>query len=123
MPRAVIGLGAVICVAGGYLLGVVVSADDRETTTAEVVSFDSRTSELCLRGEELSESAEEASDLEAEIEGEGSEAELCGYWMQPQSATVPASGDRFEFSLHNTDDPPDGVRTMANVLIYGAVVD
>lgn len=122
MPRAVVALGAVICIAGGYLLGVVVTADEQEASSAEVTSFDSRTSELCLRGDGLEQGVDDA-DAGIELDGEGSDAELCGYWMQSQHATVPASGDTFEFTLHTTDDPPDGVRTMANVLIYGAVVD
>lgn len=121
LPRAVVGLGAVICVAGGYLVGVAVTSGEASLASAEVASFDADTSELCLRGGAV---ADEAGDeLSDDVDGEGDDASLCGYWMQPQDARVPASGDEFQFSLHATDTPPEGERTMSNVLIYGAVVD
>lgn len=121
MPRAVVGLGAVICVAGGYLLGVVVTGDGADLATAEVVAFDADTSELCLRGGSVVDQA--GSELEDSVEGEGDDAELCGYWMQPEDAVPPATGSQFQFSLHATGVPPEGERTISNVLIYGAPVD
>ncbi|MDF9715329.1 hypothetical protein INN71_10060 [Nocardioides sp. ChNu-153] len=118
MPKPVVWLGAVLCVAGGYLLGVVVTAEDPEVGTAEVVSFAPSSSELCLRGEALVDT--EAAD---DVEGDGEDAELCGQWMRPPDAGDPAEGTTFRFWVQVTDDPPSGERGSANVLIYGDVVD
>ncbi|MDT9592561.1 hypothetical protein RDV89_05765 [Nocardioides zeae] len=129
LPRPVVGLGAVICVAGGYLLGVVVTADEPDTFTAEVASFAADANTLCLQGEDVSEAtdaldgASEGEDVADEVDGEGEAAELCGYWMRPADAPAPAQGDAFEFSLGSSDTPPAGEASAANVLIYGTVVD
>ncbi|HEY1134111.1 MAG TPA: hypothetical protein VGE77_06000 [Nocardioides sp.] len=119
LPRSVIAVGAVICVGGGFLLGVVVTSEPSDLARAEVVSFEPSASELCLRGADLE-------DLDGgipDVRGSGEDAELCGYWMQPEDAGTPRAGDAFELTVHVTDDPPSGQRGSANVLIYGSLLD
>ncbi|GAB3087452.1 hypothetical protein [Nocardioides zeae] len=120
LPRSVVAVGALVCVGGGYLLGVVVTAEPSELARAEVVSFAPGTNELCLRGSDLVDLPGAAGD---DVRGEGDDAELCGYWMRPENAGTPRPGDAFELTVRLTDDPPSGVRGSANVLIYGDLVD
>ena len=111
LPRPVVALGGVICLAVGYLLGVVVTADDPEVRTAEVVSFDRSGSTLCLGGDAVADS---------ELAEDG---EVCGRWMRPPTAEDPPTGAAFEFVLHSTAGDPADADGSANVLIYGDVVD
>lgn len=111
LPRPVVALGGVICLAVGYLLGVVVTADDPELRTAEVASFERSGSTLCLTGDAVAEN-----DL-------AEDGEVCGRWMRPPTAQDPATGAEFEFVLHSTDGDPADADGSANVLIYGDVVD
>ncbi len=120
LPRSVVAVGALVCVGGGYLLGVVVTSEPSELARAEVVSFATGTNELCLRGGDLADLPGAAGD---DVRGDGDDAELCGYWMRPEDASTPRAGDAFELTVQLTDDPPSGDRGSANVLIYGDLVD
>ncbi|MDQ1103872.1 hypothetical protein QE364_001145 [Nocardioides zeae] len=120
LPRSVVAVGALVCVGGGYLLGVVVTSGPTDLVRAEVASFDAGTNELCLRGGDLADLPGAAGE---DVRGEGDDAELCGYWMRPEDAATPRAGDAFEVTVRLTDDPPSGDRGSANVLIYGDLVD
>jgi hypothetical protein len=106
LPAPVAIAGAVLCVLGGYLVGVVAGPDTTSRTTAEVVSYDPVGHELCLTGEAVA-------DLPQTDDGE-----LCGTWRSSQRNPRPRQGDEFRFVVM-TREGEGSVSTF----IYGDVVD
>ncbi|MGI8900929.1 MAG: hypothetical protein ACR2HA_08355 [Nocardioides sp.] len=112
LPTPVAVAGGVLCVLGGYLLGVVIGPDTATRSTATVDSYDADTSRLCLSGEGVE---DQGGDVEDGV--------LCGTWRRTQgSGSIPESGDQFRFiSLSaGTGEGPEGER--ATTVIYGDVV-
>lgn len=114
LPTPVALAGGAICVLGGYLLGAVVGPDTATRTTAEVDSYESSTSRLCLRGQ----------GIEGQ-EGTVVDGVLCGTWRRTQGAGVtPRQGDAFRFvsvAAGGADANGPGGQGPATV-IYGDVV-
>ncbi|MGA9749327.1 MAG: hypothetical protein WBQ50_17885 [Nocardioides sp.] len=114
LPTPVALAGGAICVLGGYLLGAVLGPDTAARATAEVASYDSSTSQLCLQGD----------GIEGQ-EGTVEDGLLCGTWRRTQGAgQAPEEGDLFRFVSFESRGAdatgPDGAR--AAVVIYGDVV-
>ena len=103
--------GGALCLLAGYLVGSVVGPDTPERTTAQVVSFDSGSSRLCLQGDAI-----------ADQEGVDAEGELCGTLRRTPNAKQPAKGDDFRFVSVRTSGTVDG-QTQQQVVIYGDVLD
>ena len=107
MPTPVALAGGALCLLGGYLIGVVAGPDTTARTTAQVVSYERGTSELCLEGEAV-----------AQVQG-ASDGRVCGTWRRVQGAPAPAEGDTFRF-VTITSDEAGGEESV--VFIYGDVV-
>jgi len=112
LPLAVAAGG--LCLLSGYLVGVVVGPDTPERTTGVVESYDRSTGRLCLTGEAV-----------ADQEVADDNGVLCGVWRRSLSSPVPAAGENFRFVAVEGGEPPEGesARRVADVLIYGDVVD
>jgi hypothetical protein len=110
LPTPVAMAGGVICVLGGYLLGVVTGPDTATRTTALVESYDEDSGRLCLSGDGIEEQ-----------EGTVVDGLLCGTWRRTVgSSTVPEEGDLFRFVSLSGEDSPEGEE--ATTVIYGSVV-
>ena len=108
MPAPVAFAGGALCLLGGYLVGAVAGPDTSDRSTAEVVSFERDTDELCLTGDAVAE------DPLAE------DGVLCGTWRQGAGSRLPAPGDAFRFVVMTTQSAADDdVATY----IYGDVVE
>ncbi|HSX67100.1 hypothetical protein [Nocardioides sp.] len=109
LPTPVVIAAGVMCLAGGYLIGVVAGPDSPDRTTAVVSSYDARTSRLCLEGDGV-----------ADLEGADGDA-LCGSWQRVEGSAKPAVGDEFRFvsTLHEGQSGSDDDR----VTIFGEVAD
>lgn len=107
MPTPVALAGGALCLLGGYLIGVVAGPDTTARTTAEVVSYDRGTAQLCLQGEAV-----------ADVPG-ATDDEVCGTWRHRQGSSVPTEGDTFRFVTMTADEPDDEEPV---VYIYGDVV-
>jgi hypothetical protein len=106
VPTPVAVAGAALCVLGGFVIGVVAGPDTTPASTAEVVSFDADTEELCLGGEAVA-------DLP-----EADDGRLCGTWRHSASARSPREGDAFRFvTMTSAADDGQGAVTY----IYGDV--
>lgn len=110
LPTPVFLAGGALCLVAGYLVGSVTGPGTPERTTAEVVSFDSAQSRLCLEGQ----------TIEGQ-EGVDDNGHLCGTWRRTPGATIPRDGDEFRFVSVRTSGEVDG-KTRQQVVIYGDVV-
>lgn len=106
MPTPVALAGGALCLLGGYLVGAVAGPDTASRTTAEVVSYESGTSELCLRG----------GGVEGQLGTE--DGLLCGIWRHSDRDTVPEEGDSFRFVSIVSSRGSNSV-----TYIYGSVTD
>lgn len=111
LPTPVFVAGGALCLVAGYLLGSVTGPGTPERTTGTVVSFDSGTSRLCLKGEAIKEQ-----------DGVDSEGRLCGTWRRTPGAESPERGDAFRFVSLRTTGTVNG-KQHQQVVIYGDVVD
>lgn len=110
LPTPVFLSGGALCLLAGYLAGSVLGPDTPVRTTGTVVSFDAKTSQLCLEGETL-----------AEQEGTDPDGRLCGILRSSPDDDPPSEGDEFRFVSVRTSGEVDG-RSEQQVVIYGDVV-
>lgn len=114
LPTPVALAGGAICLLGGYLVGVVAGPDAPSRTTGVVDSYDSRTGQLCLSGDEVEDHpAAEESGL------------LCGVWRRTEGdASAPEPGDLFRFVTMVVDAPEEAPAPQEEpaTVIYGDVV-
>ena len=106
LPTPVALAGGALCVLGGYLVGVVLGPDTTARTTAEVVSFDPETDELCLTGDAVA-------DEPATEDGV-----LCAAWRGDTNGPAPEPGDVFRF-VTMTSEGDEAEETVT--FIYGDV--
>lgn len=106
MPTPVAVAGGALCLLAGYLVGSVAGPDTQSRTTAEVESYDSRSHELCLRGDGIAD--------QPGVEGR----QLCGEWRRSTGDAVPSEGDSFRFVSIVASSGGNSV-----TYIYGSVVD
>ena len=111
LPTPVFLAGGALCIVAGYLVGTVVGPDTPARTTAEVVSFDSGTEKLCLKGDAIKDQ-----------EGVDSSGQLCGTLRRAPGSQVPVKGDEFRFVSVESSGEVDG-KPRQRVVIYGAVVN
>jgi hypothetical protein len=109
LPTPVFVAGGALCLVAGYLIGAVAGPDSPHRSTATVVSFDERTSQLCLEGE----SVQDEKSLNAD-------GQLCGIWNHSANADIPSKGDKFRFVSMDTSGV-SGAVPESKVLIYGTV--
>ncbi len=111
LPTPVFLAGGALCLLAGYLVGSVAGPDTPQRTTAEVVSFDSGSSRLCLKGEAITDQ-----------EGVDADGTLCGTLRRTPNAAEPSEGENFRFVSVRTSDEVRG-KTRQQIVIYGDVVD
>jgi hypothetical protein len=111
LPTPVFLAGGALCLVVGYLAGTVTGPGTPQRTTAKVVSYDSGTEKLCLKGDAIKDQ-----------EGVDSSGELCGTLRRAPSSQVPAKGDDFRFVSVESSGEVDG-KPKQQVVIYGAVVN
>jgi hypothetical protein len=111
LPTPVFLAGGALCLVVGYLAGTVTGPGTPQRTTAKVVSYDSGTEKLCLKGDAIKDQ-----------EGVDSSGRLCGTLRRTPSSEVPAKGDEFRFVSVESSGEVDG-KAKPKVIIYGAVVD
>ena len=111
LPTPVFLAGGALCLVAGYLAGTVTGPGTPQRTTAEVVSFDTGTERLCLKGDAIKDQ-----------EGVDSSGQLCGTLRRAPSSQVPRKGDDFRFVSVETSGEDNG-KPQQQVVIYGAVVD
>ena len=111
LPTPVFLAGGALCLLAGYLVGSVVGPDTPDRTTAEVVSYTTSTSRLCLKGDAITDQ-----------EGVDADGRLCGTLRRTPNAALPRKGDDFRFVSVRTSGVVDG-KTQRQVVIYGDVVD
>lgn len=99
LPTPVALTGGAICLLGGYLVGVLTGPDTTSRTTATVVSYDTGSGELCLKGDD---------------------DQVCGTWRRAGESTPPQTGDRFRFVTLSGGGSGDGQKPA--VMIYGDVL-
>lgn len=108
LPTPVAVAAGVLCLLGGYLVGVVLGPDTPSRTTAQVESYDSVTGELCLVGDAIY-------DQGVKIKN----GDLCGTWLRSSGSITPVEGDSFRFvAIVNKDSGQS-----PSVTFYGDVVD
>ena len=110
LPTPVFLAGGAFCLLAGYFAGAVVGQDSSSGTTATVVSFDARTSRLCLEGDSV---ADEAG---------AEDGTLCGTWSHSTGSVTPRKGDTFRFVTMDTTGVK-GSKPRDTTVIYGTVVD
>ncbi|MFT4010958.1 MAG: hypothetical protein QM655_13060 [Nocardioidaceae bacterium] len=105
MPTPLALAAGGLCLLGGYLIGTVAGPDTPSRTTAEVVSYDRTTQELCLHGDG--------------IDGQpgASDGKLCGVWRRSSGSAIPREGDEFRFVSIVSSSGEDSATN-----IYGDVV-
>lgn len=109
LPTPVFVAGGALCLVAGYLIGTVAGPDTPSRATATVVSFDAKTSELCLEGDSVKD--EKAAD---------ENGVLCGTWSHSADATRPRRGDTFRFVAMDTSGVK-GSEPRSSTVIYGTV--
>lgn len=109
LPTPVFLAGGAFCLLAGYLAGAVVGNDPGSGDTATVVSFESRSSKLCLEGKSV------------EDEPGVQDGKLCGTWSHSSGAVTPRKGDTFRFITMDTTGVK-GAKPRDNTIIYGTVV-
>ncbi|QLQ10759.1 MAG: hypothetical protein HZY75_10770 [Nocardioidaceae bacterium] len=104
LPTPVALAVGALCLVGGYLVGTVAGPDAPDRTTAEVVSYDAATQQLCLGGEG--------------VEGHPgvADGQLCGVWRRSAGSVTPKPGDDFRFVSMVSSSGSDSA-----VNIYGDV--
>jgi hypothetical protein len=110
LPTPVFVAGGAFCLLAGYLAGAVVGGPDQHGDTATVVSFDSGTAELCLKGKSV------------QNEHGVKDGVLCGTWSHSTGAATPQKGDTFRFVTLDASGVK-GRKPLAATVIYGTVVD
>jgi hypothetical protein len=108
MPTPVAVAAALLCLLGGYLVGVFAGPSGNQAATAEVASYRRSDDELCLRG-----------DAVRSLQGSDESGMLCGTWRRTQGAATPRPGEEFTFVTVTTSEAGDGERVT---YIYGDVV-
>ena len=111
LPTPVFLAGGAFCLVAGYLAGAVIGPDDRRGDTAEVVSYDSGTSKLCLVGESVEDES-----------GASDDGVLCGTWSRSTGSIIPREGDTFRFITMDTTGVK-GAKPRDSTVIYGTVVE
>jgi hypothetical protein len=109
LPTPVFIAGGALCLVAGYLVGTVAGPDTPHRTTATVVSFNAKTSELCLEGESVKNEKDTDED-----------GVLCGTWSHSVDATRPRKGDTFRFVVLDTSGVK-GSEPRSDTVIYGSV--
>ena len=109
LPTPVFIAGGALCLVAGYLVGTVAGPDTPHRTTATVVSFNAKTSRLCLEGDSVKN--------EKAVDENGV---LCGTWSHSVDATRPHKGDRFRFVSLDTSGVK-GSEPRSATVIYGSV--
>jgi len=109
LPTPVFVAGGALCLVAGYLIGTVAGPDTPHRTTATVVSFKAKTSELCLEGDSVKH--------EKDVDDNGV---LCGIWSHSVGATTPRKGDKFRFVSMDTSGVK-GSEPRSATVIYGTV--
>jgi hypothetical protein len=110
LPAPVVVAGVVLCLLAGGVVGAVLAPDAPDRTTAKVVSYDSRTSVLCLSG----------SSVEHEP-GADDQGHLCALWRHAGPFRRPVAGDEFRFVTIRTSG--SGHDERRQTVIFGDVVD
>jgi hypothetical protein len=111
MPTPVVVAGAVLCLLVGGVVGVVVAPDSPNRTTAEVASFNAKTSVLCLEGGSVKHEA-----------GLNDDGELCAVWRHAGRYNRPQVGQHFRYVTVRTSGTVQGKKQQQTV-IYGDVVE
>jgi hypothetical protein len=112
LPTPVFLAGGAMCVVAGILVGsVVLSPGTPERTTAQVVSYDSGSSRLCLEGDAIKDQ-----------EGADPNNKLCGTLRRTPDSQLPRKGDNFRFVTVRTTGKLNG-KSQEQIVIYGDVVD
>jgi hypothetical protein len=110
LPTPVFVAGGALCLLGGYLAGAVLGQSGAERPTATVVSYDARSSELCLEGESVQDE-----------KGVDEDGRLCGTWSRSAHLPRPREGDTFRFIA--IDRQLDARNDQSGVVILGTVVE
>jgi hypothetical protein len=110
LPTPVVVAGAVLCLLVGGVVGVVVAPDPPDRTTAEVASFNAKTSVLCLEGESVKD--------EPGLDDDG---RLCAVWRHAGRYHRPRVGEKFRYVTVRTTGTVQGEKKQQTV-IYGDVV-
>lgn len=110
LPTPVFAAGGGLCLVAGYIFGAVTGPSDDNLVTAKVVSFDSATSHLCLKGKSV------------EGKAGAKDGVLCGTWNRSAGMPVPRKGDTFRFVVTDTSDV-DGAKPRDKTVIFGTVVE
>ena len=111
LPTPVFLAGGAFCLLAGYLVGAVVGPETQHGTTAQVVSFDSGTSRLCLEGDSVKDEA-----------GADEDGVLCGTRSHGTGSLTPHEGDTFRFVVMDTSGVK-GSKPRDTTVIYGTVVE
>ena len=111
LPTPVFLAGGAFCLVAGYLAGVVVGPEGHRTNTATVVSFDSNTAKLCLKGDSVTKEP-----------GVSDAGVLCGTWSHSTGSITPRQGDTFRFVTMDTSGVK-GSKPRDTTVIYGTVVE
>jgi hypothetical protein len=110
LPTPVFLAGGAFCLLAGYLAGAVAGPDGHHGTTATVVSFDSGTARLCLKGDSVTD------------EPGAKDGVLCGTWSHSTGSVEPGKGDTFRFVTMDTSGVK-GSKPRDTTVIYGTVVE
>jgi hypothetical protein len=110
LPTPVVIAGGAVCLVAGYLIGTVAGPSTPHPTTATVVSFEAKTSHLCLEGKAVKDDKSVDSD-----------GVLCGVWSHSTGASLPRKGDKFQFVAQDTATSNKRQPRYSTVL-YGTVV-
>lgn len=110
LPTPVFVAGGALCLLAGYLVGSVLGSDAPARTTATVVSYSPKTSQLCLEGEAV----KDRENLTAE-------GHLCGTWSHANSSVRPREGDEFRFLVMDREIAREG--GQRGVVIFGTVLE
>jgi hypothetical protein len=110
LPTPVFVAGGAFCLVAGYLIGSVVGDDSARRTTATVVSFDTGSAKLCLKGDSVKDAP-----------GVDDDGVLCGTWSHSTGALLPTKGDTFRFVTMDTSGVK-GSKPRDTIVIYGTVV-
>lgn len=110
LPTPVFVAGGALCLLAGYLAGDVLGSQRETTQTATVVSYQPRTSQLCLEGESVEDEP-----------GVDEEGHLCGTWSHSRGWVRPREGDTFRFIAVDREIAKGSNRT--GVVIFGTVVE
>jgi hypothetical protein len=108
LPAPVVVAGVVLCLLAGGVVGAVIAPDAPDRTTAKVVSYDARTSVLCLEGDSVKHEP-----------GADSDGHLCALWRHAGPFQRPTAGDDFRFVTIRISGSGNDERRQT--VIYGDV--